>query len=111
MTTLLHIPARLERAIACDMSTAQDTPNERLAEYGRLFERALTGRARRDDAVVLTFTGDARATVEDLVRREAACCPFLDYRVEATRDEVVFTIGNTDVDRADPPDLFWSIYP
>ena len=29
--------------IACDMSTARDTPEERLAEYRRLFAQALVG--------------------------------------------------------------------
>ena len=61
MTTVLHIPAQLDVPIACDMGTAQDTPDERFADYGRLFERSLTGRERRDDGVVLTFTSDARA--------------------------------------------------
>ena len=35
---------------------------------------------------------DARAAVESLARREAACCPFLDYRVETAGQEVVWTI-------------------
>jgi hypothetical protein len=94
MTTVLHIPAQLDVPIACDMTTAQDTPDERFAEYGRLFERALLGRERRDTGVVLTFSSDARETVEDLVRREAACCPFLDYRVEVIGDRVVWTTTN-----------------
>ena len=41
----------------------------------------------------VAFRADAREQVEDLARREHACCPFLDYRVEATGDEVVWTIG------------------
>jgi hypothetical protein len=96
MTTVLHIPARLDAPIACDMSTAADTPSERLAEYRRLFARAPAGRERRDDGVVFTFRGDAgnREIVEDLARREAACCPFLDYRVETAGDTVVWTTTN-----------------
>jgi hypothetical protein len=94
MTTVLHIPARPDVPIACDMSTAADTPAQRFAEYARLFERSLTGRERRGDSVVLRFSGDARETVEDLVRREAACCPFLDYRVDAIGDDVVWTTTN-----------------
>jgi hypothetical protein len=90
----MHLPSRPDVPIACDMSTADDTPDERLAEYGRLFARALVRRARRDDGVVLTFARDERAAVEDLVRRESACCPFLDYRVELIGDRVVWTTTN-----------------
>ena len=112
MTTVLHIPARLDAPIACDMSTAQDTPAERLAEYGRLFERALTGRERNDDGVVLRFNSDARAEVEDLVRREAACCPFVDYRVDVTHDAVVWTTTNqrTGDDRNDVDTILEALF-
>ncbi len=66
MTELLYIPATPGAPMACDMSTATDTPAERRAAYERLFEA--------------------------LVRREAACCPFADYRVEAAGDELIWTI-------------------
>jgi hypothetical protein len=95
MSTVLHLPPRTDAPIACDMSAAPDTPEARLAEYGELFERALLGRERRDDAVVLTFGADARDQVEDLVRREHACCPFVDYRIDAAGDELVWTTTNT----------------
>jgi len=103
MTDTLHLPAVPDAAVACDMSTATDTPEERIAEYGRLFERALLRRERRPDSVVFHLAPDARAAVESLARREAACCPFADYRVETAGDEVVFTITNpvTDERRAD----------
>jgi hypothetical protein len=87
MTDVLHIPARLDAPIACDMSTADDTPGERLADYQRQFERALLRRERREDSVVFAFR--ARGGT-----REAACCPFLDYRVEAIGDEVIWTTSN-----------------
>ncbi|HEX5622721.1 MAG TPA: hypothetical protein VFX51_30115 [Solirubrobacteraceae bacterium] len=112
MTTVLHIPARPDAAIACDMSTAQDTPAERLADYARLFERALTGRERRDDGVVLTFSRDAREDVEDLVRREAACCSFVDYRVDLSGGDVVWTTTNPrrGDDRADADVILDALY-
>jgi hypothetical protein len=96
MDEVLHIPARLDAPIACDMSTATDTPAERLADYRRLFEHALLRRERREDAVVFTFrAGDGtREDLHDLARREAACCPFLDYRVEALGDELRWTTAN-----------------
>ena len=55
-------------------------------------------RERRDTAVVFTFGGaeDTQAWVEDLARREAACCPFADYRVEVDGDTVTWTITGDD---------------
>jgi hypothetical protein len=96
MTELLHIPARAGAPIACDMSTAEDTPAERLSAYRRLFDRALARRERRTGAVVLAFRAEpgVHEAVADLARREGACCPFLDYRVEAAGDEVVWTIAD-----------------
>ena len=84
MTTVLHIPAQLDVPIACDISTAQDTPDDRLAANRDLFERART--------IVVTVPGDAREAVEVLARREAACCPFRNYRVDVEGDVVVWTI-------------------
>jgi hypothetical protein len=103
MTTLLHLSARPDAPVACDMTSASDTPGRRLAEYGRLFERALLARERRDGAVLLRLRGDSdtRAAVLDLAGREAACCPFLDYRVETAGDDVIWTIagdGRPEVD-------------
>lgn len=92
MTTVLHVPARSGAPIACDMTTAVDTPAERLAEYARVFEGALVRRERRDDSVVFVFRSSARELVTELARREAACCPFLEYRVETGGDEVIYTI-------------------
>ena len=96
MTNILHLQAQPDAPIVCDMSSADDTPDERLREYGQLFERALLRRDRRDDSVVFVFraTPDTLRTLESLARREAACCPFLDYRVETDDDEVIYTITN-----------------
>ena len=95
MTSSLHLPARPGAPVACDMSTAEDTPDQRIREYRALFARALLRRERSPGAAVLAFRADpaTRAAVEDLARREAACCPFLDYRVDATDHEVVWTIS------------------
>ena len=105
MTDVLHIPAQLDAPIACDLSTAEDTADERLADYQRQFDRALLQRERREDSVVFTFRADGgtREALHDLARREAACCPFLDYRVEAVGDEVIWTTSSpgTGSERAD----------
>ena len=96
MTNSLHLPARPDAPIACDMSTAEDTPEERLAEYSRLFETALLRRERGTDSVSFWFRAESgnREALEELARREWACCPFLDYRVESAGDELVWTTTN-----------------
>ena len=57
--------------IACDMISAPDTPEERLAEYGRLFAHALVARERTADGVVFTFAAKpgVGAWAADLARR------------------------------------------
>ena len=44
----------------------------------------------------------AREQIEDLARCEPVCCPFLEYDVETTNDEVIFTVTNpsTGMERA-----------
>jgi hypothetical protein len=90
----MHHAADPAAPVACDMRGADDTPAERRAAYRSLFERALLRRERAADSVTLRFRGE-RAAVEELAHREAACCPFLDYRVETVGDEVVWTISTS----------------
>jgi hypothetical protein len=96
MTTALHLPPRLDVPIACDMTGATDTPDQRLADYGRLFERGPVRCERRRDGVVFRFRAEPgiRDMVEDLARREAACCPFFEYRIETTGDALAWTVTN-----------------
>ena len=93
MTKLLSIAPRPDTPIACDMSSAPDTLAERLAEYRRLFEHALT--SRESTATGTTFRFAARPGVRewvcDLAHREAACCPFLSYEIDEQGDEIVWT--------------------
>lgn len=87
------LPALPGAAIACDMTEATDTPEERLAEYGRLFAHALVARDRVDRAVVFTLAAKpgVRDWLLDLLRREAACCPFFSFKVEDSGEEIVWT--------------------
>jgi hypothetical protein len=106
----MHIHAQPSAPIACDMRGAPDTPDERIAAYHRLFASALQERSRERDAVVFRFRSGVRETVEELARREAACCPFLDYRVEAADASVVFTIGGAGrEDAATTLDAFYAL--
>jgi hypothetical protein len=93
MSKLLSITAHPDAPVACDMRTATDTLQERLAEYRRLFEHALV--SRESTATETTFRFAARPGVADwvldLVTREAECCPFLSYEVEQEGDQIVWT--------------------
>ena len=95
MAKLLSIVPRPDAPIACDMTTATDTLAERLAEYRRLFEHALT--SRESTATATTFRFAARPGVRewvcDLAKREAACCSFLTYEIDEQGDEIVWTIS------------------
>jgi hypothetical protein len=100
--------------IVCDMTTAPDTPAQRLAEYRRLFATALVGRDRTAAGIRFRFrAGDGarprdrdrdrvEAWVRDLAAREKACCAFFDFDVRTAGDEVHWyaTVVDDDVARA-----------
>jgi hypothetical protein len=95
MTTtveLLNADEKPDAQIACDLTDAPDTPDERIAEYGRLFAHALADRHRTADAVELRFAVKAGVAewVADLARREAACCPFLSHHVGADGTHIIW---------------------
>jgi hypothetical protein len=87
-------PTAATTPVACDMTDAPDTAEERMAEYGRLFAQALIGRERTGEAVRLRFRADdgIEAWVRDLAAREKACCRFYDFAVSTTGGEVWWDI-------------------
>lgn len=93
MTNLLSITAHPDAAVACDMTSVEDTLAARVAEYRRLFEHALLGRESTDTSTTFQFAArpGVREWLLDLVRREAACCPFLSYEVELDGEQIVWT--------------------
>jgi hypothetical protein len=95
-TQLLDLPETVNAPIACDMIGAPDTPEERLAEYGRLFAHALVERQRLADTLEFKFATRPGIAdwVVDLARREAACCPFFTHDVTASEDRVVWRISS-----------------
>jgi len=102
MTKLLSIAARADAPVACDMRGAPDTLTQRLAEYRRLFQHALLG--RESTATTTTFSFAARPGVRewvcDLAKREAACCPFLSYKIVEEDEKIVWTtagLGASDI--------------
>ena len=107
MTKLLSITAPPDLLIACDMTGAQDTLVQRLAEYQRLFEHALLSRQSTGDETTFRFAAHPGLSewVLDLVRREAGCCPFLSYEVDSTDDQIVWItrgLGGSDWDALEP---------
>ncbi len=95
MTKLLSITPTPDAPVACDMTAAEDTLADRIAEYRRLFEHALLGRDSTETATTFRFAArpGVREWVLDLVRREAACCPFLSYEVDAEGTQIVWAVG------------------
>jgi len=99
METIVQITAKPDAPVACDMSAAADTPEERLSEYRQLFTRALIGRERSGTAAVFRFADKpgVREWIRDLAPREAACCSFLTYDIVAGDGTITWTVTGADV--------------
>jgi hypothetical protein len=84
------------------MSTATDTPADRLDEYRRLFAGFLVGRERSATAIRFRFRGDPgiEAWVRDLAAREKACCAFFNVAVSTADHEVLWDVSAIDDDMA-----------
>ena len=88
--------------VACDMSGAPDTLDERMAEYGRLFSGFLAGREWTGDRFTFRFrAGEGTEDwVRDLARREKDCCGFFNFTVTADDREVRWDVSVIDDDMA-----------
>lgn len=95
MTMLLSIPAQPDAPVACELTTTKDALAERLNEYRRLFDHALLSRESTDTTTTFRLAAEpgVREWALDLVRREAACCPFLSYEVLVKDEQIVWTIS------------------
>lgn len=78
--------------IVCDMTTAPDTTDERLAAYRRLFRDDLIGRERTEVGIRFRFrTRDGLLEeISDLAAREKACCAFFDFDVRERGPEITW---------------------
>lgn len=88
--------AQPKQPLVCDMTDAPDTPQERMSEYGRLFDHALIGRERNGAGLIFRFEPrpGVYEWIRDLSQREAACCPFFDYTISTTdNDEITWLIA------------------
>jgi hypothetical protein len=97
----MDIPAA-STPVVCDMTTASDTLDERMAEYRRLFGEALLGRERTPEGIRYRFHAapGVEAWVRDLAAREKACCAFFAYEVSVHESEVRWDAAVPDNDAA-----------
>ncbi|QKV80681.1 hypothetical protein [Amycolatopsis sp. Hca4] len=99
----MEIPAA-STPIVCDMTTAPDTDEQRLAEYRRLFAQALVGRERTAEGIRFRFrtAPSVESWVRDLAAREKSCCAFYAYTVTVEGDQVLWdcAVPDNDIARA-----------
>ena len=76
--------------IACDMTDAPDTAEQRVDEYERLFATAFVGRERTRSGVRWRLSAEpgVEAWARDLAARENACCAFMQNTITVVGDEV-----------------------
>jgi hypothetical protein len=89
--------------VACDMTDAPDTPQERMDEYHRLFGQHLIGRERTAGGGVrfrLRADEGVEAWVRDLLAREKACCPFFDFDLATVDGALQWDVTVVDDDLA-----------
>jgi hypothetical protein len=89
-------------AVVCDMSYAPDTPEERVAEYQRLFSGFLIGRDWTGNGLRFRFRADEGIEdwVRDLAGREKDCCAFFHFAVTGDDGEVRWDVSVIDDDMA-----------
>jgi hypothetical protein len=98
--------------IACDMSNAPDTPEQRLDEYARLFETAFVGRQRTQSGVRWRLSAEPgiEAWARDLAAREDACCTFMQNTITVVGEEVLWDAATIDDPAAHSVlDLFYEL--
>lgn len=68
--------------VVCDMTTATDTTEERLALYRHVFGK-LTGRERTESGIRFRFQAEEGLSevIRDVAAREKACCAFFDFDI------------------------------
>jgi hypothetical protein len=88
--------------IACDMTRATDTGEERLDTYRRLYADALVGRERTETGIRFRFAADPgiEQRVRDLAALEKDCCAFFDFTISPVGDEVHWDASVVDDDLA-----------
>jgi hypothetical protein len=78
--------------VACTLSGPQ--MSDRLVKFRELAARSLLGRTRAEGWVRLDFERSeaTEAQVNDLIRREKECCPFLEFQIDDVAGRLSVTI-------------------
>ncbi|MFL5493631.1 MAG: hypothetical protein ACJ8DC_04510 [Gemmatimonadales bacterium] len=76
--------------IACTL--APGDYRDRLAWIAELARDALLGSRRRGSVLELRYAPEAADRVREMVRKEQACCAFLNFELEETPREIRLTI-------------------
>lgn len=76
--------------IACSLSAGAF--KTRIAAIAELNRDALRSQERNDLTLVLSYAPEALARVHEMVRRERACCAFLDFQIVEETSAVVVCI-------------------
>lgn len=93
--------------IACNLSAADY--QDRVAWIADLNATALRGYRRDGRRVVITYDASAAQRVNEFVRRERQCCPFLEFDIDRRDHEVVLTI-EAPAEVADHADVLFAPY-
>ncbi|MEO3872219.1 hypothetical protein ABGB18_25685 [Nonomuraea sp. B12E4] len=88
--------------VACNMTTAVDTPQQRVDDYWSLFGRHLLGRERTAEGIRFRLRAEpgVEEQARDLAAREKACCAFFAFDVRADGDQVIWDCAVSDDDTA-----------
>jgi hypothetical protein len=90
--------------IACILNT--DDYRERMRWIATLNRSALKSDRLDDLSLVLVYEVHARSQVEELVRREQTCCPFLAFAVRISGEEITLTVTAPEAAREAVEPLF-----
>ena len=85
-------------AVVCDMTSAPDSAEERLAEYARLFNAAFVSRERTAAGIRWRLRADPgiEAWARDLAARENACCAFMTNTITLAGQDVLWDASTID---------------
>jgi hypothetical protein len=93
-----------QQPIACTLSG--EARQDRRAWIARLVRDALRGSERDDLTLRLRFALEAVRRVQDMVRKEQACCSFLTFEMDKRPQEIWLTIRAPEAARAAADALF-----